>query len=299
MKRIWDKISDNGPALVLVAAVGFSVMVLGVRAAKPLPAAEVTFLRFFFAGLMMWSLHGVGVIRLEFHNRRLLALRGIIAGGAVTCFFFAIQHVHIGVATLLNNTFPFFALVVAVLFGQERFNRHNAVSLGLAASGLYFIFAPRIGAFGVELGTALGLISGMLGGCAFVVIRELRRTDEAPAIYAAMSMGGAAISLPLAVADWQVPTSQQWTWVLVVAVASTVAQLLMNHALRYLTASAGAVTAMATTVFASLWGIFLFGEVYPQSFWVGAGLIFCTAIYIAWRGRVDAKVACDIQTEDC
>ena len=233
--------------------------------------------------------------RIEFHNRKLLALRGIIAGGAVSCFFFAIQHVNIGVATLLNNTFPFFALIVAVAIGQERVNRHVLTSLGLAALGILFIFGPKVGAFGVELGTALGLLSGMLGGCAFVVIRELRRTDEAPAIYAAMSLGGAAISLPLALIEWRAPTPREWGWVMVVSVGSTTAQLLMNHALRYLSASGGAITAMATTVFAALWGMVLFDETYPAAFWVGAGLIFCAATYIAWQGRRSDDLAGDIQ----
>lgn len=296
MRRIWEKFSANGPVLVLAAAVGFSVMVLGVRAAKPLPAPQVTFLRFALAALLMWGFHRAGILQVKFHNRRLLALRGIIAGGAVTCFFFAIQHIHIGVATLLNNTFPFFALVVAVTFGQERFNRHSVLALCLAAGGLYFIFAPRVGAFGLELGSALGLLSGMLAGCAFVVIRELRRTDEAPAIYAAMSLGGMAVSFPLALVEWRAPAGRELGWVVVIALASTAAQLLMNHALRYLSASAGAVTAMATTVFAALWGIVIFGEVYPGSFWIGAALIFCAASYIALQGRRNSAVAADIQS---
>ncbi|MEW6775846.1 MAG: DMT family transporter, partial [Bdellovibrionota bacterium] len=287
MLRLWNKVSGNGPLVMLAATLVFPWMGLGVAAAAPLPPAEITFFRFALSLPLMGLLHRGGVLHVQFNNRRLLFLRGTYAGVAVLCYFAAISKIGAGRATLFNNCYPFFAFLSAVYVGQEEFHTKSALLLLVALSGLLLIVAPGVGAVEWGWGPALGLLSASFAGAGFVVIRDLRKTDEAPAIYTAMCVVGMLLALPFALPVFTWPTLHQWGWLGIITVCSTAAQLLMNHALRYLSATAGSILSALTTAFTALFAFLFFGEHYQTSFFVGAGLIFGAAAFIAKESHKD------------
>src|SRR5882762_2017300 len=95
-------------ALVLAgASLIFAVMALFAKqAAARLPGAEIAFVRFVFglAACTVAAFHR----GLQAKNKRGLVLRGALGGSAVLCFFLAIEHLPVGLATLLNYTAPVF-----------------------------------------------------------------------------------------------------------------------------------------------------------------------------------------------
>ena len=64
-------------------------------------------------------------LRLRPNNRRGLFWRGVFGGAAVACYFVAIAHLTVGMATLLNYTSPVFTALFAWLFLDEHIGRRR------------------------------------------------------------------------------------------------------------------------------------------------------------------------------
>ncbi len=296
MPNPWMRFSQKTPAFVLLlGAFCYAVMAVAVKKAEPIPPGQISLLRFVFGLLVMGALHQGGIVRISFQNRQLLILRGLMAGASVLCYFTAISMIGTSAATLFNNCFPFFTALFALWAGQERAEPRIFFPVAMALGGLFLVLAPGAGAVAFGLGPVLGLLSALLAGSAFVVIRELRRTEDAWAIFTAMCLGGVLISLPMALLDLRMPRGEQWGWLLLMGACGMISQLLMNHAMRFLAASAGAVVTTATTGFAALFGYMFLDETHPWTFFAGAGLIFGAAGYIAALGRRSPHLSRDAQ----
>src|SRR3954470_17117394 len=107
-------------------------------AALRLPEPQVAFVRFLF-GLGACAV--VSTRRpLRARNMRGLVWRGAFGGAAVLCYFLCIEHLPVGIATLLNYTAPVFTAVWAALFLREpldeRISSISAIGATLALTGV-------------------------------------------------------------------------------------------------------------------------------------------------------------------
>src|SRR5256885_3575444 len=57
---------------------------------------------------------------MHFQRLDLLLMRGFFGGIAAPCYFIALSHINVGVATLLNYTAPIFSGVFSILFIGEK-----------------------------------------------------------------------------------------------------------------------------------------------------------------------------------
>ena len=114
-----------------LAALLLSAMALLVKAtAARLPGPEVAFVRF-VVGMMACGVAATR-FRLRAHNWRGLFWRGAFGGTAVLCYFLAIEHLSVGMATLLNYTAPVFTAfcVAGALFTGVPAARHWVTPTG-------------------------------------------------------------------------------------------------------------------------------------------------------------------------
>jgi drug/metabolite transporter (DMT)-like permease len=160
----------------------------------------------------------------------LLLARGGFGGLAALLYFLAIERIPAGEATLLNNTFPIFAVILSLFLLGERPTLHLAAALVLASAGVFLVLGGGDVSFGLGPGELLGIVSGILGGGAVTAIRALRMTDtNAPTIFFAFSVGGLAVSVPYAAGPW--PTSPVvWAAALGVGAVAFLAQISMTEA---------------------------------------------------------------------
>ena len=102
-------------------------------AASRLPTQEVAFIRFCvgLAAVGAAARHPRG----RAHNWRGLFWRGAFGGAAVLCYFLAIEHLPVGMATLLNYTAPVFTALWAWLFLGERSALPALGALALTTGG--------------------------------------------------------------------------------------------------------------------------------------------------------------------
>jgi drug/metabolite transporter (DMT)-like permease len=270
--------------LLAIAALLFAVMaVLAKRAATRLPGPEIALVRF-SVGLVACAAAALRV-RLRAHNWRGLLLRGAFGGAAVLCYFLAIEHLPVGMATLLNYTAPVFTALWAFLFLREPIGRSTVAALALTTIGVALVIkgnAPP-GTLGLGRWQLVGVLSSVLSGAAVATIREVRKTDGSWEIFAAFCIAGVAFTGPPGVRGWLAPTGTEWTVLIAVGLISVVAQLLMTFALRFVRAAVAGILFQLTPVAALVLGGVLYGERTEGLALVGAAI---TLAGVTWGAQL-------------
>jgi drug/metabolite transporter (DMT)-like permease len=246
---------------LIAAAIVFALMALATKlAAVRLPGTQVAFIRFLI-GLGACAIARLRV-PMRAHNKLGLVMRGAYGGAAVLCYFIAIQHLPVGIATLLNYTAPVFTAVYAAVFLGEKITRATLIALGLTSVGVALVIAGNApgGSLSVGIWELVGMLSAMLSGAAVATIREVRQTDGSWEIFAAFCFAGALICAGPALHSWVSPRPLEWKILILVGVLSVIGQLLMTHALRYVRAAVGGIIAQLTPVTSMLLGWMMFRD---------------------------------------
>src|SRR4051812_38384744 len=273
-------------AWMTLAALLLSAMALLVKAAAVrLPGPEVAFVRFGF-GLTAVAVAAMR-FRLRAHNWRGLFWRGAFGGAAVLCYFLAIQHLTVGMATLLNYTAPVFTALWAWLFLGERAAATTVLALATTTAGVALVMAGNAPPGAIAFGTwqLVGVLSSVLSGAAVATIREVRKTDGSWEIFAAFCVAGALFTGVPAARHWTTPTTIEWVMMLGVGATSVAAQLMMTHALRDLPAAAAGVLFQLTPVSTIVLGRLLYDE-HPVPLAIAGSAV--TLVGVAWGAYLSA-----------
>lgn len=272
---------------VTLSAVLFAVMAaVAKRAAVRLPGPEIAFIRFSI-GILAVALAATRV-RLRARNWRGLFWRGAFGGAAVLFYFLAIEHLPVGMATLLNYTAPVFTAIWAALFLAEPLGLAAVGALALTTTGVALVItgsAPP-GSLGFGAWQLVGLLSAGLSGAAVATIREVRKTDGSWEIFAAFCVVGALVTGIPAVPRWVAPTPAEWGYLVAVGLISVVAQIMMTWALRWLRAAVGGILLQITPVTTLALGFALYDE-RPATLALGGAAVTLLGVSLgAWIAAV-------------
>ena len=273
--------------LMALAALSFGAMAFTVKlAARTLPAAEITLFRFLF---MLLPLAWPPVLRraLEWRRKDLLLYRGLFGGVAVLLYFFAIAHVPVGVATLLNYSSPIWAVPLAALTLGERVRPALLAPFALALAGMALVtgaLAPGAGVPRLGVWELAGLASSILSAASVVAIRAARRSEGSWAIYSSFSAFGLLVALPFAARGFRWPSPAEWALLALVGATSIAAQLAMTHAYRWLTNLEAGAFAQLTVVTAMALGVLVLGEPLGPRELTGCALALAGVLGVVWLG---------------
>ena len=228
-----------------------------------LSGAQVAMLRVAVATLTILIVPKFRREAMTFGRADLLFYRGFFGGIAVLFYFLAIEHIPVGVATLLNYTAPIFSGIFSALFIGEPVRGRAAIPLAVAFTGVFLVIRGHASPgemVGFGTWELLGLTSAVLSGAAVTAIRRARRTEGSWAIYASFSLFGLLATAPFGILAWQNPTPREWLYLLLVAVCSSGAQLLMTHAFRWVETLIQGVISQLAVVISMLLGAALLGD---------------------------------------
>jgi drug/metabolite transporter (DMT)-like permease len=222
---------------------------------------------------------------LRAHNRLGLVWRGVFGGTSVLCYFLSIQHLPVGLATLLNYTAPVFTAFWAAMFLNEKLDALAVVALLLAFCGVVLVAEGTAhgGAPAFARWVIVGAIGAMFSGAAVATIRHVRRTDGAWEVFGSFCVVGALINAPPAVSGWIRPMPFEWLLLFAVGVTSVAAQMALTWGLRYVRAAPAGVTMQLTPVATLALGYFLYGERVSTLSAVGAAITLSAVSFDAWR----------------
>ncbi len=278
----------QGAFLIIASSALFAVMGAGIKAVSAsLPVEMVVFFRNFFGLLTLspWLLHagasGIRTRRLPLH-----ATRAISGLAAMYCFFYALGHLQLGEAVLLNFSAPLFIPLMALFWlGEPVPSRlHWALVIGLA--GIVFVLKPTAGI--LRPIALIGLASGILVAVATVCVRDLSRTEPAERIVFHFGAWATLVSaIPLLWA-WQSPTIGEWGILLLIGLLATLAQVLLTRGITKVPAGQVGPFSYLTVVFAGGIGWWAWGEML-DAFSLAGGLMVFAAGVIVLRGNRTAR----------
>lgn len=174
----------KGIVFIVCSAFCFALMNLFVRLSGDLPSIQKSFFRnlvaFFFALILMKRDH-VGFSGKK-ENLWQLILRSTFGTIGILCNFYAVDHLVLADASMLNKMSPFFAILFSFLILKEKVKPAQAVIVAGAFAGSLFIIKPS--PLNMELVPALiGLLGGMSAGAAYTFVRSLGIRGEKGAVY--------------------------------------------------------------------------------------------------------------------
>jgi drug/metabolite transporter (DMT)-like permease len=279
--------------LMLASALLFGLMSVTIRlASAEIHAFEIAFFRNLFGLLFALPLlYRAGFAVLKTKRLGLYFVRCIVGLSAMLTGFWSLVHLPLAQAIALSFTTPLFVTIGAVLFLGEtvRARRWSAVIIGFV--GALIIIKP----WSVNLssmlaaGTVIALASALLSASAAISVKFLSRTEPAVAIVIYMVLIMTPLSLIPALGVWIWPSPISWFWLALTGGLGTFAHVMMTRAFQL-----GDVSLLTPINFIQLpvvaicaW--LLFSESIDRYTLIGAGIIFCSTIYIAHRERVLAR----------
>ena len=276
----------SAPTLLVLSAVFFGIMAfLSKVATRSFDGAAVAAVRFAVGLGITLSLVAVRRVQLRPRSYRLLCLRGALGGSAVLLYYLSIEHMAVGLATLLNYTSPVFTIFISRIFLGERLSLRGVLALALAGTGVVLVVHGQPTTGPVPAPTtfwlAVALTSSVLSAGAVTTIRAMRRGSEPEAawdIFAFFCGVGFLVTAPMA-HRFHVPSALESVVLLGVGTAAMVGQITMNMALRWVPAPVHGITAQLAVVIASGLGIAFLDEPWTA---VSAGGAVLTLLGATW-----------------
>ncbi|HEY8944405.1 MAG TPA: DMT family transporter [Polyangiaceae bacterium] len=217
---------------MVVAAFAFAILGWTVKlASRELPQAMVVFLRCSLGLLVLlpWLLATRQRVPRSRHFGGHLA-RGLAGMGAMYCFFYAIAHLGLAEALVLNYALPLFIPIVERLWLGERIPRGIGFPLLLGLLGLLLILKPGTSIF--QPVALVGALAAVLAATAQVGVRGLTRSESISSIVLYFGVISTAVSAIPAALEWVTPAFELWPSLLAMGGSATFAQLMMTRAYR-------------------------------------------------------------------
>ena len=205
----------------------------------------------------------------------LLLYRGVFGGLAVLCYFVAIEHISVGVATLLNYTAPLFSGIFSIVFLREHISPKVLLPMPFAFGGVFLVVHANArpgDVLGFGTWELVGLVSAVLSGAAVTAMRAARQGENSWAVYTSFCLLGTLLTAPLAVATWKNPAGDEWLSLAATSLFAIGAQLLLTFSLRWVDAMTVGVISQLAVVVAMLLGATLLHERLGAMAMLGAAL---------------------------
>ncbi len=273
------------------AALFFAGMGAGVKVAgRSLPNAEVVFFRNALGLLMLLPLVARRGLRdLPTRHFKEHLVRGLAGLAAMYCFFYALAHMRLADAVLLNYSMPLFMPVIERYWLKEPLPPGLWKSLALGFVGVLLILKPGAGLF--EPVALVGLTAALLGALAQVGVRRLTLTEPTTRIvfyFGLIATVASAAPLPPV---WTTPAPALWLALLAMGTLATLGQLMLTRAYSQAPAARVGPFIYASVVFAALLDWLLWGKLPEPSSIAGTALVVVAgALALRLAGR---KVAAE------
>ncbi len=210
-----------------------------------------------------------------FQRLDLLFYRGFFGGLAVLCYFIAIEHINVGVATLLNYTAPLFSGIFSIVFLREHISAKVLIPMPVALTGVFLVVHAHArpgDILGFGTWELVGLSSAVLSGAAVTAMRAARQGENSWAVYTSFCLLGTLLTAPFGIATWKNPSGDEWLSLAATSLFAIGAQLLLTFSLRWVDAMTVGVISQLAVVVAMLLGVTLLHEHLTAPAVLGAAL---------------------------
>ena len=266
--------------LIIISAFCFAAMNLCVSMSGDVPVIQKTFFRNFFAMIIA----SFAMIKNRHHilpkkgERAGIILRSVFGFGGMLCNFYALSHLAVADASLLNKMSPFFAVLFSIWILKERPNRVQILCIVTAFIGAMFVLKPTF-ANADLLPSCAGFIGGACAGLAYTFVRKL--TSGGTAGYYVVFFFSAFSTLcaaPAIIFAYSPMTLAQWLLLIGAGIAAAGGQFAITASYSYAPAREVSIYDYSQIIFAGLLGFFVMGQIPDVFSFIGYAIIIGAAL---------------------
>ena len=265
---------------MIVASFAFAWMGVFVKlASASFSAAEIVFYRAAISLVFLIALVRLRRIPIRTVHWKFQIGRSIAGFVSLLCYFYAISLLPLATAVTLSYTSPLFLALCLAWFRRMPLRGAVVGALVLGFAGVVLLLRPTFHADQL-VGGLFGLATGVVSAFAYFNLRELgeRGEVEERTVFYFTAFSAVASGVWMALSEFHPVDWRGGLLLLGVAVTATVAQLAMTRAYKRGNTLVAASLAYSTVIFASLFGMFLWGETLSPLAWLAIALIIVSGV---------------------
>ncbi len=271
---------NKGIILIIMSAFFFALMNMMVRMAGDLPSIEKSFFRNFVAAIVAVITMKQQHIRFKLPEGQLAPLlaRSIFGTLGILCNFYAIDHLLLADASILNKLSPFFAIIFSFLILKEKIEPFPALCVLTAFVGSLFVIKPGIGAVS-SMPALIGMCGGMCAGIAYTFVRVLgSRGVKGPYIVFFFSTFSCLVTAPYLIFRYAPMTLNQFLCLILAGIFATGGQFTITAAYTYAPAKSISIYDYSQIIFSTVLGFIFLGQIPDTLSFIGYAIIILASI---------------------
>jgi drug/metabolite transporter (DMT)-like permease len=278
------KDNDQTQRGIFLAITSYACYALAILLIKvtPLPTELVVFARNFlgllvFFPLILWKRTPLKTKKLSSHF-----FRSCFSVAAIYCSTIGVKHLNIGDAILLEQTMPFFILLILFFWRGEKIFFSHFVAMVAAFIGVICIASPQFAVF--QIGALASLVAGFLVALCFILVETLVKSEEPLTTLFYFLLISSLLTLGPALATFkEINSLKNLLLLFIMGVAFASTQLLRTQALTLIPANIVGSYSYFAPLFSIILGAIFLNETLSYSRILGSIFILGSGIYIFYK----------------
>lgn len=283
----------RGILCIILAAFSFALMSVFIRLSGDIPSMQKAFFRnavaVVFAFLILKKNH-VPFRPQEKKQWWLLLARAAFGTMGLICNFYAVDHLNLSDANMLNKMSPFFAIIISFFLLKERLTVVQGLGVIAAFVGSLFIIKPNPSNMAL-VPSLIGLLGGFGAGVAYSFVRLMGKKGVNPNLIVFVFSGfSCLVCLPFFIVLHAPMSGFQLLCLILAGACGCAGQFAITSAYQYAPAKEISVYDYTQVVFSALMGWLIFDQLPDHWSVVGYILICGTGIGMFLYQRHHAEV---------
>lgn len=253
-----------GSAWMIVAALGFTVMNVCIKAAAAkfgFNSGELVFWRMSFAAIVLGIMAKARGDTFATPHWKTHLNRSVVGTAAMFCLFYAVMHLPLATGVTLSYTSSIFLAVFSFFILKERIAFYTQAVLLFGFFGVVLLLNPSFKG-GQEIAALAGLAGGAMSGWAYLQVRELLLLGEPGwrVVFYFSITGVVMASVWATLTGWHSIPLSALPYLFCIGLAAMLAQLSMTRAYKVGNKFTVASLSYLTVVFSALSGMIFLGD---------------------------------------
>ena len=271
---------QKGTLYIILSAFFFAMMNVFVRLSGDLPSVEKSFFRNLIAMIVAAIILIKNKEGFSYKKNDLpfLILRSIFGTLGILANFYAVAHLLLADASILQKMNPFFVIIFSYFILKEKISFKQVIMIIIAFIGALFVVKPSFD--NANLFASLIAIIGAAGaGIAYTLVRLLsERGVEKSKIVFFFSAFSCIVLLPFLIFEFIPMTFLQFCYLIMAGLMAAGGQFAITSAYSYAPGKEISIFDYSQIIFSAVLGFFIFTQVPDTLSFVGYIIIFLVAI---------------------
>ncbi len=271
----------KGIFYIILSAFCFACMNMFVRLSGDLPSIQKAFFRNFVAAIfafIMLKRSGAPIRWRDSGNLKYLLLRSLFGTVGILGNFYAVDHLFLADASMLNKMSPFFAVLFSFLLLKEKVRLPQGLMVAGAFIGSLFVIRPTFSNMDL-FPSLIGLLGGIGAGAAYTMVRKLGELKEnGTFVVFFFSVFSCLVTVPFLLFDYHPMSLGQLGLLLLAGLSAAGGQFSITAAYFHAPAREISVYDYSQILFSAALGFLVFGQIPDLLSWIGYGIICGMAV---------------------